>query len=71
MTTKAEVIYFPKPCPHCKDMLFRVEKMSAAWSECRNAKCPFIVNQAPMVKKIRDVEWTEDPHPYTECHNRR
>lgn len=69
---KVEVIYFPKPCPHCKEMLFRVEKMSVAWSECRNEKCPFIVNQPrtqPLPNRFPDLY--NDPEPYTECYNRR
>lgn len=66
-----EVIYFPKPCPHCGEMLFRINKMSMAWSECRNTKCPFIVTQLPMKKTINGHEFIEDPSPYTECLNRR
>lgn len=71
MITKVEVIYFPKPCPHCAEPLFRVEKMSMAWSECRNKNCKFLIEQEPMTKMVRGVEFTEDPSPYAECFNRR
>lgn len=67
-----EITYFPKPCPHCKEPLFRVEKMSMAWSECRNKTCPFIVNQ-PVVRPLpnRFPDLINDPEPYVECFNRR
>lgn len=70
-TPKVEVIYFQKPCPHCKEGLFRIEKMSASWLECRNEACPYIVNQVPEVKTIRGVDFTSDPYPFTCGHMRR
>jgi len=70
MTTKAEVIYFQKPCPHCKAMLFREDKRGMAWSECRNAKCSFIASQVPKKRIAHEVTIEEEPQPYRECFNR-
>jgi ssDNA-binding Zn-finger/Zn-ribbon topoisomerase 1 len=39
---KAEVIYFPKKCPHCGREMFHVKRLSAEFLECRgNEDCPF------------------------------
>ena len=66
-----EVIYFQKPCPHCKEPLFRVHKMYLEWSECRNKACPYLTSQVPMVKSVRGVEIESDPEPFTCIFNRR
>lgn len=72
MTTPVEVIYFQKPCPHCKEPLFRVKKMYLEWSECRNKKCPYILSQPvtqPLPKRFPDIY--NEPIPWQECFNRR
>ncbi len=66
-----EIIHFPKLCPHCKQMLFRVEKMSMAWSECRNVNCSFFTSQVTAHRIIAGVTIEEEPRPYVECFNRK
>ncbi len=58
-TNQVEVIYFPKPCPYCKQPLFRVEKMSASWLECRNEECAYLAS------------YPNDDQPYATSFNRR
>lgn len=71
MTAPAEVIYFQKPCPHCKEPLFRARHMYEEWSECRNKKCPFLEGQEKYIHSVRGIVTERDPEPYTECYTRR
>jgi hypothetical protein len=60
-----EVIYFPKKCPHCKEILFPVKKMYNSWLECRNQECPYTFTEAAQNENRPD-----DPYPFTCCYNR-
>lgn len=60
-----EVITFPKPCPHCKGILFPVKKMYTSWLECRNEKCSYLVNE------IEKATEPDESFPYTCCYTSR
>lgn len=38
-----EVVYFPKKCPHCGNVLTLVKKMYSQWMQCDNDACPDFV----------------------------
>lgn len=66
-----EVIYFPKPCPHCKDILFPVNKMYHSWLECRNDNCAYLTSpiQEELKAKAMYPELFE-PQPYIYAYTR-
>lgn len=52
------VLHFPKRCPHCREPMSFIPKLSCSWLQCSNATCPFWLDQDPFTLD------GPDPAPY-------